>query len=150
MLWYALGPFTRITGLAHCAKNCWIWCGNYTENLPTPGYFLGLTILFDADIAQRRGCGRADYNRHADCCDQLAFQWRERYSSTGRCRMCNQLSISTWINTCLGIRKGIRLPISGSEPAHLNVCAQTLRVFPIPTGGIPRRKHYRQDLTVGE
>ena len=30
----------------------------------------------DGDIAERSGCGRADDNRRADCCDQLASQWR--------------------------------------------------------------------------
>ena len=29
--------------------------GNYTENLPTPGYFLGVPILFDRDVAERSG-----------------------------------------------------------------------------------------------
>jgi len=33
---------------------------NYTENLPTPGYFPGATVLFHGDVAERSAFGRAD------------------------------------------------------------------------------------------
>ena len=42
----------------------------------------------------------------------------ERVQLYGRCRMCNQPSMPAWINTRSGIRKGLRLPISGGEPAQ--------------------------------
>ena len=51
-------------------------------------------------------------------CDSIILDGNVNINSTGRCRMCNQPSISAWINTRSGIRKGIRLPISGSEPAQ--------------------------------
>ena len=53
-----------------------VLAGSYTENLPTPSYFLGVTILFDRDVAERSGCGGADDSRRADCCDPLASQWQ--------------------------------------------------------------------------
>ena len=42
----------------------------------------------------------------------------ERVQLYGRCRMCNQPPGPAWINTRSGIRKGLRLPISGGEPAQ--------------------------------
>ena len=108
-----------IRGEKGCQTAIVVPAGNYTENLPTPGYFLGVIILFDRDVAEHIGCGGADDSRRADCCDQLAFPVAaSAYSSTGRCSMCNQPSMPAWINTRSGIRKGIRLPIMGSEPAQ--------------------------------
>ena len=51
-------------------------------------------------------------------CDSMIPDGNVKINSTGRCSMCNQPSMPAWINTRSGIRKGIRLPISGSEPAQ--------------------------------
>ena len=63
----------------------------------------------------------------------------ERVQLYQRCRMCNQPLMPVWINARSGIRKGIRLPIMGSEPAHLMFARKHCRVFSIPIRGIPRR-----------
>ena len=102
------GSFTRVHALHRGGTYIQKCRKVYTTGYPPP----------DADVAERSGCGCVDDSRRADCCDQLASQWRRARTALGRCRVCDQPSMPAWINTRSGIRKGIRLPISGSEPVH--------------------------------